>query len=319
MFFHDVVNGNTSNNRIHGLHIDGVWTISPPLVKDYVFSFFASKFEEPIASRSKLECPNLSFVSEEEASMLVSPFTVQEIKSVVWDCEGDRAPGPDGINLNFVKRFWDKLQDDFVSLFNHFFTSESLNNGCMSSFIALIPKRKNPGDLHDYRPISLIGCINKIVSKVLVNRLKPIIHNLVSKERTTFLAGRSILDGVINLNEFLPWLKRQKKEAMILKVDIEIAYDSLSWEFIDSMLFQMKFPQKWCRWVMAIVKSARASVLVNGSPTQEFSCFRGLGQGDPLSPFLFVLAMKALTGVMKKACSVGIFQGLSISPRLLES
>ncbi|KAM0007813.1 putative RNA-directed DNA polymerase [Helianthus debilis subsp. tardiflorus] len=277
------------------------------------FSFFAEKFKEPIASRPNLECPFIPSVSQEDAEFLVSPFTISEIKCAVWDCEGDRAPGPDGINLRFIKKFWDRLEGDFGRLFEQFYLGEQLNNGCMSTFVALIPKRTDPGSLHEYRPISLIGCINKVVSKVLVNRLKPVIQKLVSEEQTTFLANRSILDGVIILNEVIPWLKRNKKEGMIIKVDVEKAYDSLSWDFLISILTQMNFPPKWRKWVTTIVTSARASVLVNGSPTQEFICSRGLRQGDPLSPFLFVLAMEALTGVMKKACEIGAFKGLSFS------
>ncbi|XP_035838173.1 uncharacterized protein LOC118485810 [Helianthus annuus] len=257
-YFHGVINANTRNNRIHGLHIDGVWVADPPLVKDHVFSYFADKFVEPLYARPTLQCPYLSQLSNDEANAL-------------------------------------------------------LNSGCMSSFLALIPKRSDPGGLHEYRPISLIGCINKVVSKVLVNRLKIVIHKLVSEEQTGFLSGRSILDGVIILNELIPWLKKNKREGMILKVDIEKAYDSLSWEFLNSMLCQMNFPEKWRGWVMSIVSSARASVLVNGSPTQEFTCSRGLRQGDPLSPFLFVLAMEALTGIMKKACDTGVFKGLGLS------
>ncbi|KAJ0533359.1 putative RNA-directed DNA polymerase [Helianthus annuus] len=312
-YFHGVINANTSSNRIHGLHIDGVWVADPPLVKDHIFSYFADKFAEPVNTRPELTCPFLSQVTIEEAELLVCPFTLSEVKNAVWECEGDRAPGPDGINFKFIKKFWNALEGDFVRLFQHFFSAEQLNNGCMSSFLALIPKRTDPGGLHEYRPISLIGCINKVVSKVLVNRLKAVIHRLISEEQTGFLAGRSILDGVVILNEIIPWLKRKKKEGMIFKVDIEKAYDSLSWDFLNSILCQMNFPAKWRNWVMSIVTSVRASVLVNGSPTQEFNCSRGLRQGDPLSPYLFVLAMEALTGVMKQACDIGVFKGLDLS------
>ncbi|KAJ0445231.1 putative RNA-directed DNA polymerase [Helianthus annuus] len=312
-YFHGVVNANTSNNRINGLHIDGVWTTFPPAIKDYVFTFFEEKFKEPMAARPGLICPNLATLSDVDATNMVSPFSLAEIKVAVWECEGDRAPGPDGINFNFIKRWWEFLQHDFMNLFTHFHDNATLSLGCMSSFLALIPKKNDPVGLNDYRPISLVGCINKIISKVLINRLKPVIQSLVSEEQTAFLSGRSILDGALILNELIPWMKRFKRPGMIFKVDIEKAYDSLSWEFLESMLTQMNFHQKWRKWVMTIVKAARASVLVNGSPTQEFPCYRGLRQGDPLSPFLFVLAMETLTGVMKEACAIGLFKGMSIS------
>src|ERR1043165_8531719 len=113
------------------------------------------------------------------------------------------------------------------------------------------------------------------------------------------------------LNEVVVWLKRSRRQGMIFKVDLERAYDSLNWDFLESILLQMNFPVKWCNWVMAIVKSARASVLINGSPTHEFVCGRRVRQGDPLSPFLFLMAMEALSGVMKKAMEVGLFRGLA--------
>ncbi|KAJ0628987.1 putative RNA-directed DNA polymerase [Helianthus annuus] len=97
------------------------------------------------------------------------------------------------------------------------------------------------------------------------------------------------------------------------KVDIHKAYDSLNWDFLNSIMIQMNFPPRWCMWAMAILQSSRASVLVNGSPTLEFNCTRGLRQGDPLSPFLFIMAMEALTGIMHKASSIGLFQGIKCS------
>ncbi|KAJ0490856.1 putative RNA-directed DNA polymerase [Helianthus annuus] len=121
------------------------------------------------------------------------------------------------------------------------------------------------------------------------------------------------MDGPLVLNEILSWAKKNKRKGMYFKVDINKAYDSVNWAFLDSIMAQMKFPSKWRGWVMATLQSARASVLVNGSPTREFDCSRGLRQGDPLSPFLFVIVMEALSGIMKKAVSVGLFNGIKIS------
>ncbi|KAJ0568314.1 putative RNA-directed DNA polymerase [Helianthus annuus] len=137
-----------------------------------------------------------------------------------------------------------------------------------------------------------------------------VIGRLISEEQSAFLAGRNITDGPLILNEAIAWMKKAKKTGMIFKVDINKAYDSLNWNFLESVMIQMNFPVKWRKWIMATLDSARASVLVNGSPTMEFKYARGLRQGDPLSPFLFVIAMEALTGIMKKAISEGIFEGL---------
>ncbi|KAJ0471319.1 putative RNA-directed DNA polymerase [Helianthus annuus] len=312
-YFHHVINSNISTNRLNGLMIDGAWITNPLLIKESLFEFFVHQFTEPLAVRPNLVCPNLATISDNEASMLEQPFSVEEIKAAVWDCDGDRAPGPDGFNFKFIKRCWSSLREDLVKLFNKFYETGTLNSCCTSSFIALIPKVKDPVSPANFRPISLIGVINKVISKVLVNRLKGVVGKLISEQQSAFLAGRNIMDGPLVLNEVLSWLKKSKRSGMYFKVDISKAYDSVNWSFLDSIMFQMKFPNRWRKWIMATLVSARASVLVNGSPTREFECSRGLRQGDPLSPFLFVIVMEALTGIMKKAASVGLYNGIKVS------
>ncbi|KAJ0431324.1 putative RNA-directed DNA polymerase [Helianthus annuus] len=121
------------------------------------------------------------------------------------------------------------------------------------------------------------------------------------------------MDGPLVLNEILGWLKKYRRCGMFFKVDIRKAYDSVNWAFLDSIMIQMNFPSRWRAWVMATLRSAKASVLVNGSPTREIEYTRGLRQGDPLSPFLFVMAMEALSGIMKAAESTGLFKGIKVT------
>ncbi|GJS89195.1 RNA-directed DNA polymerase, eukaryota [Tanacetum coccineum] len=156
--------------------------------------------------------------------------------------------------------------------------------GCNSSFITLIHKVINPMGVSDYRPISLIA----------------------------FVKGCQILDGLMLVNEVLAWYKKKKKRAMVLKIDFEKAYDSLSWEFLDRMMEFMHFPIQWRKWIRASLHSARASILINGSPTVEFRLQRGLRQGDPLSHFLFIIAMEGLHVAMEDAIASNFFQGLKI-------
>ncbi|KAJ0535080.1 putative RNA-directed DNA polymerase [Helianthus annuus] len=312
-YFHHIINSNISSNRLNGLMIDGVWVTNPLLMKNSLFEFFASQFTEPMPVRPVLSCPNLASISDEESSCLECPFTLEEIKAAVWDCDGDRAPGPDGFNFKFIKRCWSGFREDLLKLFNKFYEDGSLNQCCSSSFIALIPKIKDPVGPSDFRPISLIGVINKVISKVLVNRLKKVVGGLISEEQSAFLAGRNIMDGPMVLNEVFSWLKKSRRRGMFFKVDISKAYDSVNWKFLDSIMSQMNFPRRWRAWVMATLYSAKASVLVNGSPTREFLCSRGLRQGDPLSPFLFVIVMEALSKIMEKAVSLGLFNGLKVT------
>ncbi|XP_021995252.1 uncharacterized protein LOC110892394 [Helianthus annuus] len=258
-FFHNVVNANQSSNRINGLVINGAWETNPVLIKDSICSFFAQKFQEPLPDRPGLICPCLNRISASDGELLAAPFSLLEIKEAVWECGGDKAPGPDGINFRFINRVWASLQADFIRVFEEFSGNATISAGCTSSFIALIPKCSDPDGMGDFRPISLISCINKVISKVLANRMKLVINKLISEEQTTFLANRSILDGPLILNELIPWLRSKKMEGFIFKADIEKAYDSVNWGFLESIMEQMCFLPVYTKWVMATVENARAS------------------------------------------------------------
>nr|XP_043609708.1 uncharacterized protein LOC122581544 [Erigeron canadensis] len=187
-----------------------------------------------------------------------------------------------------------------------------ISRGCGSTFITLIPKTKDPGCLDDYRPITLVGCINKVVSKVLANRLKRVFGNLISDTQTEFLSDRLILDGPLIVNEAVPWAKKDKKKMFILKVDFNKACDNVNWGFLISNMQNLGFPKRWCNWVHGILSSARASVLVNGSPTFEFHCKKGMRQGDPISPFLFLLVMEVISVMPKRACEARRIRGIQL-------
>ncbi|XP_022026490.1 uncharacterized protein LOC110927176 [Helianthus annuus] len=309
-FFHSMINCRKASNVIHGLEIEGSWVSKPSLVKKEVFRYFRDKFVEPWEVRPRLVCPGIKRLSGDEAQLLESPFSRQEIKAAAFDCGDERAPGPDGINFRFVKHFWSVLEDDFYNILVAFYESGVINVGCGSSFIALIPKIKDPLGLKDYRPISLIGIINKVISKLLANRLKKVLDTVVTPSQSAFIGGRFILDGPLIINEIHSWVKKAKKKVFFLKIDFEKAYDNVNWNFVVDILSQMGFSSRWCAWIRGIISSARASVLVNGAPTFEFKCCKGMRQGDPVSPFLFVIVMEALSFLNSRACDLGIFKGV---------
>ena len=133
--------------------------------------------------------------------------------------------------------------------------------------------------------------------------------SVVNIEQSTFIKGRQILDGPMMLNEIVGWSKARKRELMVFKVDFEKAYDSLSWEYLFEVMGLMGFGHKWSSWIRALLTSVRASVMVNGSPTNEFIVHRGLRH---LSPFLFILAMEGLHMAMQQAREANVFRGIQI-------
>ncbi|GJV30191.1 RNA-directed DNA polymerase, eukaryota, reverse transcriptase zinc-binding domain protein [Tanacetum coccineum] len=204
----------------------------------------------------------------------------------------------------------------FLRRLSNFFTCGEIPKGCNSTFIALIPKNPDANMVKDFRPISLIGSIYKIIAKILTNRLVGVLGDIVNEVQSAFISERQILDGPFILNEIMQWCRRRKKQSLIFKVDFEKAYDSVRWDFLDDILVKFGFGIKWRGWIQNCLNSSKGSILVNGSPTEEFQFYKGLKQGDPLSPFLFILVMESLHISFQRVVDVGMFTGIKLSSSL---
>nr|GEW09768.1 RNA-directed DNA polymerase, eukaryota [Tanacetum cinerariifolium] len=164
----------------------------------------------------------------------------------------------------------------------------------------------NANMVKDFRPISLIGSLYKVIAKVLAHRLVTVLDDIVDEIHSAFVTNRQILDGPFILNEIGHWCKNKKKQSMVFKVDFKKAYNSVRWDFIDDILRRCGFGEKWCKWIQSCLYSSRGSVLVNESPTKEFQFHKGLKQGDPLSLFLFILVMESLHVSFQRVVDAGL-------------
>ncbi|GAU15385.1 hypothetical protein TSUD_04550 [Trifolium subterraneum] len=161
-------------------------------------------------------------------------------------------------------------------------------------------------------PISLVGNLYKILAKVLANRLRLVVGSVISESQSAFVKGRQILDGILIANEVVDEARRSKQDLILFKVDFEKAYDSVDWGYLDFVMGRMGFPTLWRKWIRECVCTATSSVLVNGSPTDEFPLERGLRQGDPRSPFLFLLAAEGLHVLMEALVERNLFSWYSM-------
>jgi len=223
-----------------------------------------------------------------EAGSLIHPFTLEEVKQAIWDCGGFKSPGPNDISFGFIKQFWSDMKDDFMRFVSEFHHNRRLTKGINATFIALIPKVSSPQRLNHFRPISLLGCLYKVLAKILANRLRAVIGSVVSDSQSTFVKGKQILDGILVANEAVDETHHLKKEMLLFKVDFEKAYDSVDLSYLDMVMQKMNFSTLWRKWMSICVGTATAAVLVNGCPTEEFPMERGLRQSDPLSQFFFI-------------------------------
>jgi hypothetical protein len=244
------------------------------------------------------------------------PFSDEEVWDVVRRLPHGKAPGPDGFTAEFLQSCWGTVKGDFMSAFAKL---HSLNGrgfqGLNQALITLLPKRCDASSLGDYRPISLIHIFAKLAAKVLATRLAPRLSALVERNQCAFIQKRCIHDNFMMVQQTARLLHRLKEPRVMLKLDIARAFDSVSWAMLFEVLQKVGFGPRFRELVAILLSTASTRVLLNGEPGPPIWHRRGLRQGDPLSPMLFVLFINSLNKLLAKAKDLGVLK--SIAPREL--
>ena len=288
-YYHLIIRWRRLRNGIKGVEVGGIWTEEPQVVQMEEKKLFEDRLSATKDFGVRLGGVKFRAISSDDNVSLISDFTKEEVKEAVWQCDGSKSPGPDGFNFKFIQHNWEVIEDDIFKAVRLFQVTGRIPKGCNASFITLVPKVKDPLKIEQYRPIALVGVLYKIIAKLLACRIKKVLPSVIDESQSAFLKERGMLDSVLLANEVLEDLKRRGKRGVCLKVDYEKAYDSVRWDFLYDMLSALGFHDKWVNWIRGCLESASVSVLVNGSPTTEFKATRGLRQGDPLAPFLFII------------------------------
>ncbi|XP_075665589.1 uncharacterized protein LOC142635288 [Castanea sativa] len=242
-------------------------------------------------------------------------FEKEEVLRVVKELEGDKAPGPDGFSMAFYHHCWGVVERNILAVFEEFYQHSKFEKSLNATFIALIHKKNDASNIRDFRPISFLGSVYKILAKVLANRLKEVLDQLISESQNSFVGGRQILDSVLIANECVDSRVKSKIPGVICKLDIEKAYDHVNWEALLDLLKRMGFGERWCRWIRTCISTVQFSILFNGSPADFFGSSRGLRQGDPLSPMLFLVLMEVFSRMMKRVEGAGLIRGFRANGR----
>lgn len=195
---------------------------------------------------------------------------------------------------------------DVVAAVCEFFRNGRLLKDLNNTAIALIPKDPQACKLSDYRPISCCNIVYKIITKILAKRMKPILMECISSNQSAFLKGRSLGENVLLASELIwNYNKSSCLKSLMLKVDIRKALDTVSWDFILKILEAQQFPPLFRTWIRECITSPRFSNAINGELAGFFSGKKGLRQGDSISPYLFIMAMEALTQLLNRAVDDG--------------
>ncbi len=298
--------------------MEGVFYEEENEMRDLVVQFYKSLYSESEEWRPLIDGLPFSSIGEAKRLILERRFEKEEIVQVLKDLQGDKAPSPDGFTMAFFQKCWSVVEGDILDFFEEVFTHCKFEKSLNTSFITLIPKKVNALNIRDYRPINLIGSMYKLLSKVLANRFRVVLDGSISNSQNSFVGGCQMLDFVLLANECLDCHIKSVAPGIICKLDIEKAYDHMHWGSLFYLLSHMGFGSKWIQWIHMCISTVRFSVLINGTTSGFFNSSRGLRQGDPLFPLLFLLFMEMLSKLFKKTEEGGFIRGFQVGSAIGE-
>jgi hypothetical protein len=268
-------------------------------------------FNEAKATHIRQLIPRV--ISADKTVLLDKEVTEKEIRDTFFHMRANKAPGPDGFSAEFFKAAWPVVGKEVVKAIKNFFLSGMLLKEVNATIITLVPKKINPSSMGDFKPISCCNVIYKCITKILSNRMLPFLGDLVSMNQSAFIPSRSISENVLLAQEIVRnYHKGNGKPRCTLKIDFMKAYDLVNWEFMIYCLHCFGFPEKFVSWIKECITSPKFSICLNGTLVGYFEGKKGLRQGDPLSPYLFVLAMEVFSRIMN--VSTGTDSGFKFHP-----
>lgn len=303
-------------NRIGRLKSEnGVWVDDEDQLRAMAFDYFSQLYsvQDPVNTQLAIHgaFPELP---AHMAQALACDITETEIKHAIFDMKPLKAPGKDGLHALFFQSQWSIVGPSLLVLLQDLWKGSPLDPSLNSTLIALIPKVESPTYLREFRPISLCSVAYKVITKVLANRIQDTLPILISQHQTSFIQGRHIIENTIIAQEVVHSMRfKQGKEGwMAIKVDLEKAFDRLSWEFIEETLHDANLPPHLVQLIMSCITSSSMQVLWNGKPTDSFLPQRGIRQGDPISPYIFVLCMERLSQMILAEVRGGAWKAIKM-------
>ncbi|KAI3473730.1 hypothetical protein Pfo_031188 [Paulownia fortunei] len=277
-FFHSLVKKKRSQSRIHTITHEGIQLTEHKEIQKLAAEYFQSFLtNNPIQQDTVIE-------------NLCSSPSIEEIRNAIFEMETESVAGPDGFSAFFFHYCWDIIQMHLKDAVEDFFKGNKMLRSYTTASLVLIPKIENPKIWNDFRLISLCNVTNKVIAKILSNRLVNILPKIIAPSQSGFVKGRFISDNILLAQELIHTLNAKRKhDNVALKLDMNKAYDRVQWGFLYKVLSKMGFPEKWIVLVQHCIEHCWFSVLVNGAPSSFFKSSRRLRQGDPLSPSLFII------------------------------
>lgn len=243
---------------------------------------------------------------------LDEPISEEETWGVIKNLKPDKAPGLDGFTGRFYRSCWQIIKRDIMAAIGAVHAGDARKlHKLNSAYMILIPKKEEAHTVANYRPISLVHSFAKLITKILANRLSSKLNEMVAANQSAFVKGQSIHDNFMMVQQLTRFFHVRRLPRTLLKLDITKAFDSVSWAFLLEVLGHLGFGRHWRNLLSNLLATSSTRVLLNGTPGDYINHRRGLRQGDPLSPMLFILIMDVLTSLIIRAEQLGLLQPLA--------
>uniref|UniRef100_A0A803QDX6 Reverse transcriptase domain-containing protein n=1 Tax=Cannabis sativa TaxID=3483 RepID=A0A803QDX6_CANSA len=255
-------------------------------------------------------------ITPEMNTDLLALVTHEEVRKSLFQMHPDKSLGPDGMTPSFFQKCWDIVGSDVVKLVRDFFDTASIPEDLNNTNLELILKKKNLENMGDLRPIALCNVVYKVSFKVMANRLKLFLADIVFENQSAFVPGRLITDNILVSFEIMHYLKRKGKGTvgqMALKLDMSKAYDRVEWPFLEVLLLKLGFHPRCVQLIMALVVSVRYWISSGGKFLGHTTPSWGIHQGDPLSPYLFIICTEVLSSLIRKYETKGWIKGCQVA------
>ena len=238
-------------------------------------------------------------LDDTEKESCEGPMTIKETTRAVSEMNNNKSPGPDGLPIEFYKQFWEILKQPLTDLYNYNYENEKMTESQQSAFLKLLYKRNDKELLKNWRPISLLNVDYKIAAKVIATRLKPVLHKVINEDQTCGIPGRSIYENIFKMRDIVHHTHKNKNQAILINLDQEKAFDRVDREFLGKTLDKMNFGPSFKNWIRTLYFKAKCTIMNNGWESDPVTLQRGLRQGCPLSPLLYVLIAESLAQAIR--------------------
>ena len=317
-FFHSVLKRRKKATTLRFLKIGENLVDNEDEISDHILGYYKELFSEKVdypVDYSIVEDIIPSLVTSQDNSELIRIPSFDEVQRVVFDMDASSAPGPDGFTGVFFRHCWEIVGPSVYQVVYDFFVSGKMHYSLNSNLMVLIPKMEGADKIEHFRPIAMSNFIFKVISRILAERLGFVCAKILTPNQFGFVPSRNSRDAIVAAADCFHVVRKNKfGRNMAIKVDIRKAFDTMRWDFIVAVLHCFGFSNQFVSWILSIFDSARLSIMINGTSHGFFGCSRGVRQGDPLSPLLFVIAEDFLSRFITKLCDKGEIHAIS-SPR----